>query len=168
VLVEIRQTVDHRIRFLGGSSIIEPDQLPSVDALLQDRKILSNQPRIEWTLGDAELPGSKVWDEDERFGALRLRERRGRFRGSFGIGGSARNRGLRYPWSRRGGGCTRERSKRRAKIGFGWRSARWRRRRQDWNAGRRLHTGHARKRKHFSDERKCGRALSVHRPARIR
>ena len=43
VPVEIRQAIDHRIRFLRGGGVVEPDQLPAVNALLQDRKILADQ-----------------------------------------------------------------------------------------------------------------------------
>jgi hypothetical protein len=63
VLIEIRQTVDDRVRFLGGSGVVEPDQLPTVDPLLQDRKILANQSRVKRTLGDAEFPWSQIWTE---------------------------------------------------------------------------------------------------------
>ena len=47
VLVEIRQPVDHRARLLRGRRVVEPDQLPAVDAFLQDGEVTTNGVNIE-------------------------------------------------------------------------------------------------------------------------
>jgi hypothetical protein len=48
VLVEIREAVDHRLRFLRRRGVIEPDQrLAAIDPLLKDREVFFDGMRVE-------------------------------------------------------------------------------------------------------------------------
>ena len=47
VLVEVLQPVDHRLRFLRRRGIVQPDQRPTVDPFVQDRKIPPNCRHIK-------------------------------------------------------------------------------------------------------------------------
>ena len=71
--VKIRQAVNHRVRLLSGGGVIEPDQLPAVDPLLQDREILADQPRIERTLGNPEFAWLQIRAEFDGLDTWRQR-----------------------------------------------------------------------------------------------
>jgi hypothetical protein len=47
VAVELGQALDDRIRLLGRGGIIEPDQRPAVDPLVQDGEVAADRPDIE-------------------------------------------------------------------------------------------------------------------------
>ena len=42
VRVEVAEPVDHHLRFLGGGRVVQPDQLPSVDPLAEDRELAAD------------------------------------------------------------------------------------------------------------------------------
>ncbi len=63
VPVEIRQAINHRVWFLRGGGVVEPDQLPAMNSLLQDREILADQSRIKRTLGNSKLRRFKIRTE---------------------------------------------------------------------------------------------------------
>ncbi len=47
VAVEVRKPPDDTLGFLGGGSIIEPDEWPAVDRFLEDREVSPDRGRIE-------------------------------------------------------------------------------------------------------------------------
>ncbi len=47
VLVEVRNAVDHALRFLGRRGIVQPDQRPPVDALPQNREVAAHGMDVE-------------------------------------------------------------------------------------------------------------------------
>ena len=47
VLVEVRQPIDQRARLLRGGGVVEPGDLPSVDALRQDREVRPDRGDVE-------------------------------------------------------------------------------------------------------------------------
>src|SRR5471032_766537 len=65
--VEIRQTVDDRLRFLRGRGIVEPDELSSVHTLSQNWEVTTNSVDIKWRMRRTGLQqvliqcGARAW-----------------------------------------------------------------------------------------------------------
>ena len=57
--VEIRNAIEDSVRFLSRRGVIEPDELFPVHALFQDRKITTDETRIERPLGNSKI-GNQV------------------------------------------------------------------------------------------------------------
>ena len=58
VLVEVAEAIDHRLRLLRGGGVVEPDERPAVDPLLQDREVAADQRRRRGPLPSALDPGT--------------------------------------------------------------------------------------------------------------
>jgi hypothetical protein len=50
VPIKIRETINYRIGFLRGRSIVEPNQRTAMHALFKDGKVAADELGIEWTL----------------------------------------------------------------------------------------------------------------------
>ena len=68
--VKIGDSIDDCIWLLRGGGVVEPDQLPAVNALLEDREVAADEARIERPFGDA-----KIWNH-VRLKLVGLRPRR--------------------------------------------------------------------------------------------